>query len=74
VEGCLNLLGMTSDILSSIFSQLVRNNVVRERNVYAIYPSMDEKIVLRCLNTGTREYLVFDKGARNDRPEASYQP
>ena len=52
---------MTSDILSSIFSQLVRNNVVGERNVYAIYPSMDEKIVLRCLNTGTREYLVFDR-------------
>lgn len=60
VEGCLNLLGMTSDILSSIFSQLVRNNVVGKRNVYAIYPSMDEKIVLRCLNTDTREYFVFD--------------
>ena len=61
VEGCLNLLGMTSDILSSIFSQLVRNNVVGKRNVYAIYPSMDEKIVLRCLNTCSREYLVFDR-------------
>lgn len=61
VEGCLNLLGMASDILSSIFSQLVRNNVVGKRNVYAIYPSMDEKIVLRCLNTDTREYFVFDR-------------
>lgn len=61
VEGCLNLLGMTSDILSSIFSQLVGNNVVGDRKVYAIYPSMDEKIVLRCLNTDTREYLVFDR-------------
>ena len=61
VEGCLNLLGMTSDILSSIFSELVKNNVIGERKVYAIYPSMDEKIVLRCLNTGTREYLVFDR-------------
>ena len=60
IEGCLNLLGMTSDILSSIFSQLVRNNIIGKRKVYAIYPSMDEKIVLRCLNTGAREYLVFD--------------
>ena len=61
VEGCLNIIGMTGDILSSIFSQLVRNNIVGKRNVYVIYPSMDEKIVLRCLNTGIREYLVFDK-------------
>ena len=61
VKGCLNLLGMTSDILSSIFSQLVRNNVVGKRNIYAIYPSMDEKIVLRCLNTDQREYLAFDR-------------
>ena len=61
VEGCFNILGMTGDILSSIFSQLVRNNIVGKRNVYVIYPSMDEKIVLRCLNTGIRECLVFDK-------------
>lgn len=61
VKGCLNILGLTCDILSSIFSQLVRNNVVGKRNVYAIYPSMDEKIVLRCLNTGIREYLVFNR-------------
>lgn len=61
VDGCLNIIGMTGDILSSIFSQLVRNNIVGKRKVYVIYPSMDEKIVLRCLNTGVREYLVFDK-------------
>ena len=52
---------MTGDILSSIFSQLVRNNIVGKRKVYVIYPSMDEKIVLRCLNTGVREHLVFDR-------------
>jgi hypothetical protein len=40
---------------------LVRNNVVGKRNIYAIYPSMDEKIVLRCLNTDQREYLAFDR-------------
>ena len=27
VDGCLNIIGMTGDILSSIFSQLVRNNI-----------------------------------------------
>ena len=36
----------------------MRNGVIGTRKVYVIYPSMDNKIVLRCLNTNQREYLV----------------
>lgn len=57
VQGCLNLLHMASDILSSIFAKLLSNGVVKKRNIYAIYPSIDGKIVLRHLNKDTREYL-----------------
>lgn len=61
VEGNLHMVGFTSDILSTLFSKLVQNKVIGERKVYAIYPSMDKKIVLRYLNKNIREYLVFDK-------------
>lgn len=57
----LNLLHFRGDILSSIFGELVHNGIVGTRKVYAIYPSMDNKIVLRCLNTNQREYLVSEE-------------
>lgn len=57
-NGNLNLLHFCGDILSSIFGELVHNGVVGTRKIYVIYPSMDNKIVLRCLNTNHREYLV----------------
>lgn len=53
----LSMLQFCSDILSSVFSELKRNKIIGKRMVYAIYPSMDEKIVLRCLNNNMREYL-----------------
>lgn len=57
-DGGLNLLHFCGDILSSIFGELMRNGVIGTRKIYVIYPSMDDKIVLRCLNTNQREYLV----------------
>lgn len=63
-NGDLNLLHFCGDILSSIFGELVRNGVVGNRKVYVIYPSMDDKIVLRCLNTNQREYLVSNELSR----------
>lgn len=48
---------MVSDILSALFRELKRNGVVGNRNVYAIYPTMDEKFALRCLNNDSREYV-----------------
>lgn len=59
--GELNLLHLCGDILSAIFGELVRNGVVQTRKVYVIYPSMDDKIVLRCLNNNQREYLISEE-------------
>lgn len=63
-NGDLNLLHFCGDILSSIFGELVRNGVVGTRRIYVIYPSMDDKVVLRCLNTNQREYLVSKELSR----------
>ena len=46
------------DILSTIFSELVKNGVIGTRKIYVIYPSLDNKMVLRCLNNDKREYLI----------------
>ena len=56
----LNLLHFCGDILSSIFGKLKDNGVVGSRKVYVIYPSADGKMVLRCLNTNRREYLMAE--------------
>lgn len=48
---------LTGDILSNVFSKLVANKKVGERKVYFIYPCIDNCIVLRYMNTGTREYF-----------------
>ena len=60
-KGEVSLLHFCGDILSSIFRVLVQNDIIRGRKVYAIYPSADRKIVLRCLNTNQREYLISEK-------------
>ena len=52
---------LVSDILSSIFRELKRNGVVGDKKVYTIYPTIDEKFALRCLNDDRREYLVYDE-------------
>lgn len=53
----LNLLHFCGDILSNIFSELAKQGVIGTRKIYVIYPSLDDKMVLRCLNNGQREYL-----------------
>ena len=57
-DGEVNLLHFCGDILSSIYNELVKNGVVGLRKVFVIYPSADNRIVLRCLNTNQREFLV----------------
>ena len=52
---------LVSDILSSIFRELKRNSIIGNRKVYAIYPTIDEKFALRCLNNDRREYLVCEE-------------
>ena len=52
-----SMLQFCSDILDSVFRELKKNGLVGNRKVYAIYPSLDEKMVLRCLNDNKREYL-----------------
>ena len=47
-----------SDILSAIFDELQREGKVGERTIYVIYPSMDQKMTLRCLNNNVREFVA----------------
>lgn len=47
-----------SDILSAIFRELKHNGGIGDRRVYAIYPTLDDKFALRCLNTDLREYIT----------------
>lgn len=49
---------MASDILSVIFCELMHENKIKNRRIYAIYPSMDQKMTLRCLNNNAREYIA----------------
>ena len=49
-----------SDILSSIYTVLNKNGIIHERKIYAIYPSIDNMIGIRLLNTGVREWLSSD--------------
>lgn len=48
------------DILAIVFGELKKNGIIGEREIYVIYPAMDKKIVLRCLNNEKREYLEND--------------
>ena len=49
-----------SDILSNIYDTLNRNGIIKERKVYTIYPSIDNKLGIRLLNTGVREWFTSD--------------
>ena len=33
------------------------DDIIGNRKIYAIYPSMGEKLVIRCLNTNAREFV-----------------
>lgn len=59
-DGGLNLLHFCGDMFSSIFDELMKKGVVGNRQIYTIYPSADNKMVLRCLNTNQREYIVSE--------------
>lgn len=48
-----------TDILSAVFDCLLDNNLVGERNVYAIYPSINHRIVIRDMRDFFREYMDF---------------
>ena len=52
-----SILQLCSDILDSVFRELKMNGLVGKRKIYGIYPAIDGKIVLRCLNDNKREYL-----------------
>ena len=52
---------LVSDILSSIFRELKRNCIIGDRKVFFIYPSIDRKFVLRCMNDDTREYIAYEE-------------
>ena len=59
-----------SDILSNIYDALNRSGIIKERKVYAIYPSIDNKIGIRLLNTGVREWFSSDIMSRYIEYEA----
>ena len=60
-DGELNMLHFCGDMFSSIFEELRKNGIVGNRQIYTIYPSADNKMVLRCLNTNQREYIVSEE-------------
>lgn len=47
-----------SDILSAIFNELSRNELLFNHVIYAIYPSINGKMVIRNLNNNTREFVA----------------
>lgn len=53
----LTILHMTSDFLDMIFRKLEEKGKIGSRGIYVIYPSLDGQMVLRCLNSRTREFL-----------------
>ena len=59
-NGEFNFIHLAGDILSFIFNELQRNNLVGNRKVYAIYPAADKKMVIRCLNNNVREYIYSE--------------
>ena len=61
IENVFPIYQMCSDYLSYIFTALKSNDFVGNRKIYAIYPTSDSKIVLRCLNNNVREYLFYDE-------------
>lgn len=56
-DGGFNFLHNCSDCLSAVFDELTRKGIVAGRKVFVIYPSADNKMVLRCMNNNKREYI-----------------
>ena len=50
-----------SDILDAILKELKSQDKIRDRKIYAIYPSLDGYIVLRNINDNQREYIRSDE-------------
>lgn len=48
-----------TDFLGAIFNELRKQDKVKGRYIFVIYPACDGDIVLRCLNNDTREYIRF---------------
>lgn len=53
----MSFLSSATDILSAIYNDLLSEGKIGTRNIYILYPTIGNKIALRCMNTGTREYL-----------------
>ena len=49
-----------TDILSLIYKTLKKNDTVKSRQIYAIYPCLENEIVIRLLNKNQREYFKND--------------
>lgn len=50
-----------SDILKKIFKELESSEVIGGKTLYAVYCSIDKKMVLRNLRTDKREYISYPK-------------
>lgn len=50
-----------SDILKKIFKVLESSKVIDGKTLYAVYCSIDKKMVLRNLRTDKREYISYPK-------------
>lgn len=48
-----------TDFLGAIFNELRKQDKIKGRDIFVIYPACDGDIVLRCLNDDTREYIRF---------------
>ena len=49
------------DILSTIYDGLQQSSTIKEQKIYAIYPSIDELLIIRNLANGAREYFPKDE-------------
>ena len=53
----LDILHFCGDLLSAIFTELKKKNLVKERKLYVIYPCVENALVIRCLNNSQREFF-----------------
>lgn len=55
--GSTSITRIAGDVLTEIYRNLKKNNIIGKREIYVIYPCVDKQIVLRCLNNNKREYI-----------------
>ena len=53
----LDILHFCGDLLSAIFTELKKKNLVKERKLYVIYPCVENALVIRYLNNSQREFF-----------------